>query len=236
MEKKQLTQFTFFDLYWELLKQLENVAAGRFASKICAFLLTDEDVPAPEDDRENYFWSNIIDVLDEDKRIEQEGKLPKTLNKKMRHFTFLNTYYKAFKLMTVEECGAYIKAICSYMFDGVEMKLKPSLQGYFALAKRTLKLSQMRRKVGERGGAAKRKPAPKPEPTPQPIKEEAPFTFENFMRNNPHVRDDLFGNGRRLTENVDWKLLDECLRANQVFKDSTSLYQILTHYLEILET
>ena len=236
MEKKQLTQFTFFDLYWELLKQLENEAAGRFASNICTFMFTDEDVPAPEDDRENYFWSNIIDVLDEDKRIEQEGKIPKTLNKKMRHFTFLNTYYKAFKLMTVEECGAYIKAICSYMFDGVEMKLKPSLQGYFALAKRTLKLSQTRRKVGERGGTAKRKPAPKTEPTPQPITVEKPFTFEDFMRSNPYVRDDLFGNGRWLMENVDWMLLDKCLKLNEVFKGSASLYHILTHYREILET
>ena len=236
MEKKQLTQFTFFDLYWELLKQLENEAVGRFATNICTFMFTDEDVPAPENDRENYFWSNIIDVLDEDKRIEQEGKLPKTLNKKMRHFTFLNTYYKTFKLMTVEECGAYIKAICSYMFDGVEMKLKPSLQGYFALAKRTLKLSQTRRKSGERGGVTKRKPTPKPEPTPQPIKEEKPFTFEDFMRSNPHVRDDLFGNGRRLMENKDWKQLDECLKLNEAFKDSTSLYHILTHYREILET
>ena len=122
------------------------------------------------------------------------------------------------------------------MFDGVEMKLKPSLQGYFALAKRTLKLSQTRRKSGERGGTTKRKSAPKTEPTPQPIAVEKPFTFEDFMRNNPHVRDDLFGNGRRLMENVDWKLLDKCLQENEVFKNSTSLDQILTHYHEILET
>ena len=138
--------------------------------------------------------------------------------------------------MTVEECGAYIKAICSYMFDGVEMKLKPSLQGYFALAKRTLKLSQTRRKIGERGGTTKRKVAPKSKPIPQPIAVEKSFTFEDFMRNNPRVKDDLYGNGRRLTENVDWKLLDECLRENEIFKGSTSLYQILTHYREILET
>ena len=236
MEKKQLWKFTFFDLYWELLKQLENEAAGRFATNICTFMFTDEEIPAPADDRENFFWSNIIDVLEEDKRIEQEGKMPKTLNKKMRHFTFQNTYFKAFKLMTVEDCGAYIKAICSYMFDGVELKLKPSLQGYFALAKRTLKLSQTRRKVGERGGSAKRKTAPKTEPAPQPIKVEKPFTFEDFMRRNPHVRANLFGDGLKLKENVDWKLLDECLRENEAFRDSTSLFHILSHYREILET
>ena len=50
MEKKQLWKFTFFDLYWELLKQLENEAAGRFATNICAFMFTDKEIPAPEDD------------------------------------------------------------------------------------------------------------------------------------------------------------------------------------------
>ena len=236
MEKKQLWKFTFFDLYWELLKQLENEAAGRFATNICTFMFTDEEIPKPEDDKENFFWSNIIDVLEEDKRIEQQGKMPKTLNKKMRHFTFCKTYYMAFKLMTAAEYGEYIKAICSYMFDGVELKLKPSLQGYFALAKRTLKLSQTRRKVGERGGVAKRKTAPRTEPAPQPIQAKKPFTFEDFMRRNPHVRANLLGDGLKLKENVDWKLLDECLRENEAFRDSTSLFHILSHYREILET
>ena len=236
MEQKQLTQFTFFDLYWELIKQLENEAAGIFASNICAFLFTVEDIPEPEEDKENFFWSNIIDVLEEDKRIEQQGKMPKTLNKKMRHFTFYKTYYMASKLMTAAEYGEYIKAICSYMFDGVELKLKPSLQGYFALAKRTLRLAQTRKKVGARGGSTKRQSTPSTETKSQPIVVETPFTFEDFMRNNPHVRDDIYGNGKRLKENVDWKLLDENVRNNEAFSESTSLYHILSHYREILET
>ena len=236
MEQKQLAQFTFFDLYWELIKQLENEAAGRFASNICAFMFTDEEVTAPEDDKENFFWSNIVDVLEEDKRIEQQGKMPKTLNKKMRHFTFCKTYYMAFKLMTAAEYGEYIKAICSYMFEGVELKLKPSLQGYFVLAKRTLRLAQTRKRVGANGGSNKRQSTPSIEIKSQLTQAEAPFTFDGFMRNNPHVRDDIYGNGKRLKENVDWKLLNENLRNNEAFSESTSLYHILSHYREILET
>ena len=203
MEQKQLAQFTFFDLYWELIKQLENEAAGRFTSNICAFMFTDEEVTTPEDDKENFFWSNIIDVLEEDKRIEQQSKIPNTLNKKMRHFTFCKTYYMASKLMTAAEYGEYIKAICSYMFDGVELKLKPSLQSYFVLAKRTLRLAQTRKRVGANGGSNKRQSTPSIEIKSQLTRAEAPFTFDDFMRNNPHVRDDIYGNGKRLKENVD---------------------------------
>ena len=95
MEQKQLTQFTFYDLYWDLIKQSDDGAAGRLIRNICKYMFTDEPITEPQDDKENYFWSNIVDVLDEDKQCELSGKIPKTLNRKMRHFTFLDTYYKA---------------------------------------------------------------------------------------------------------------------------------------------
>ena len=125
MEEKRLKQFTFYDLYYEALKGLPDEAAGRMAKNICRFMLTSEDVPEPQDDRENFFWSNIVDLLEEDKQIELCGKQPKYLKEKMRHFTFVETYYKAIKLMTEAESGQYIKAICEYMFFGTERKLKP---------------------------------------------------------------------------------------------------------------
>ncbi len=95
MEQKQLTQFTFYDLYWDLIKQSDDGAAGRLIRNICKYMFTDEPITEPQDDKENYFWSNIVDVLGEDKQCESSGKIPKTLNRKMRHFTFLDTYYKA---------------------------------------------------------------------------------------------------------------------------------------------
>ena len=161
MENRQLTKFTFYDLYGELLEQLEDEAAGRFATLICEYMLTDKEIIPPEDDRENYFWCNIEDILAEDKRIEKSGKIPKTLNAKMRHFTFLERYYKGMKLMKDDDRGVFIKAVCAYMFSGVEMKLKSPVQGYFALAKKTLNLSQTRKRVGTKGGTAARRSPPK---------------------------------------------------------------------------
>lgn len=159
MEQKQLTQFTFYDLYWDLIKQSDDGAAGRLIRDICKFMFTDEPITESQDDKENFFWSNIVDVLNEDKQCELSGKIPKTLNRKMRHFTFLDTYYKAIKLMTETESGQYVKAICDYIFDGTERKLKPPVDAYFALAKRKLSLARTRKKVGAIGGKTD-KPTP----------------------------------------------------------------------------
>ena len=105
MEQQQLKQFTFYDLYWDLIKQSDDSSAGRMVRNICQYMFTDDEVTEPQDDKENFFWSNIVDLLEEDKQIELSGKQPKNLNAKMRHFTFVDTYYKAIKLMTEVESG-----------------------------------------------------------------------------------------------------------------------------------
>lgn len=100
MVEKRLKQFTFYDLYYEALKGLPGEAAGRMVENIYRFMFTNEEVPEPQDDRENFFWSNIKDVLEKVKRIEESGRKPKNFNEKMPHFTFIDTYGKALKLMT----------------------------------------------------------------------------------------------------------------------------------------
>ena len=55
MEQKQLTQFTFYDLYWDLIKQSDDGAAGRLIRNICKYMFTDEPITEPQDDKENYF-------------------------------------------------------------------------------------------------------------------------------------------------------------------------------------
>ena len=112
MEEKRLKQFTFYDLYYESLKGLSDESAGRMAKNICRFMFTNEEIQEPQDDRENFFWSNIKDVLKDVKRIEERGRKPKNFNEKMPHFTFTDTYGKALKLMTDAESGQKIKAIC----------------------------------------------------------------------------------------------------------------------------
>lgn len=148
METKRLKRFTFYDLYYEALKGLPDEAAGKMAKNICRFMFTNEEIQEPQDDRENFFRSNIKDVLEEVKRIEESGRKPKNLNEKMPHFTFTDTYGKALKLMTDAESGQYIKSICEYMFFGTERKLKPPIDMYFSFAKKKLELSRKRKSSG----------------------------------------------------------------------------------------
>ncbi len=75
----------------------------------------------------------------------------------MLHFAFLNVYYKAIKLMNDEDSGAYLKALCSYAFNGKQtVKLKPSVDGYFEFAKLKLELSKLRATSGKKGGKTER--------------------------------------------------------------------------------
>ena len=234
MEQKQLTQFTFYDLYWELIRQSDDASAGRLVRNICKYMFTDENITEPKDDKENFFWSNIVDLLEEDKQIEMLGKQPKNLNAKMRHFTFVDTYYKAIKLMTEIESGQYIKAICEYMFNGTERKLKSPVDAYFALAKRKLELSRTRKKVGAIGGKQERIKL-----TDEDIDEityggEYAATFKDFKKLHPNILNDLYKSDEHLLNGVDWGLLDIGLGRNTQYKNCKSLSELLVHYKEII--
>ena len=233
MEEKRLKQFTFYDLYYEALKGLPDEAAGRMAKNICRFMLTSEDVPEPQDDRENFFWSNIVDLLEEDKQIELCGKQPKYLKEKMRHFTFVETYYKAIKLMTEAESGQYIKAICEYMFFGTERKLKPPVDMYFSFAKKKLELSRKRKSSGSKGGATTRVKVSDKEISKATEKKNQYVSFDDFMSENPQIKNDLYASGMHLLDGVNWMKLD-CGLEKSDYKDCDSLYRILMHKEEIM--
>ena len=233
MEEKRLKQFTFYDLYYEALKGLPDEAAGRMAKNICRFMLTSEDVPEPQDDRENFFWSNIVDLLEEDKQIELCGKQPKYLKEKMRHFTFVETYYKAIKLMTEAESGQYIKAICEYMFYGTERKLKPPVDMYFSFAKKKLELSRKRKSSGSKGGATTRIKVTDEEISKATEKKNQYVSFDDFMAENPQIKNDLYASRMHLLDEVNWMKLD-CGLEKSDYKDCDSLYRILMHKEEIM--
>lgn len=231
MEQKQLKQFTFYDLYWDLIRQSDDASAGRLVRNICQYMFTNEIVAEPQDDRENFFWSNIVDLLEEDKQIEENGKQPKNLNAKMRHFTFVDTYYKATKLMTEAESGQYVKAICEYMFNGTERKLKSPVDAYFALAKQKLELSRTRKKIGSVGGKQERVKITD-EQVEMVTKTECGVSFDEFMSMHPNIVNDLYNSNKRLLVGVDWGYLDMGLDKHPEYKDCNSLFRILTHYKE----
>ncbi len=194
-------------LYWDLIKQSDDSSAGRMVRNICQYMFTDDEVTEPQDDKENFFWSNIVDLLEEDKQIELSGKQPKNLNAKMRHFTFVDTYYKAIKLMSEAESGQYVKAICEYMFNGTEQKLKSPVDAYFALAKRKLELSRTRKKIGAVGGKQERVKV-----TDDQVEvitnTDCGVSFDEFMRMHPNVENDLYASRQHLLNGIDWAWLD----------------------------
>lgn len=232
----KLKRFTFYDLYWKLVKNVDNVIAGRIIKAVCMYEFCGEQ-PAPfADDMDAFIWSNIEDVLIRVKQLETAGKVPKSYNKKMPHFAFSDAYYKAIKLMNDEDSGAYLKALCSYMFEGKEpKKLKPPVDMYFELAKTKLVLSKVRIVSGCKGGKAEKVKVSDEQISEATNRKGQCITFEEFMRLHPHIQNDLYASRMNLLDKVDWGFLDMGLDNCKKYKNCTSLYNVLSHYKEIVE-
>ena len=186
-------------------------------------MFEEEPVKPPKGNKSEYFWENIIDVMMESKEAEKNGKRPKRLNMKMKHFTFQCAYYKAILLMTDEEIWQYIKAIYGYMVDGVEpTDLSNNVALYFNLAKRKLDISKTRSVVGKHGGKLR--------------KQTAAITLEQFLSVNPHIRNNLYGNAVELVKDKDFSVLSDKLKASSKWANEPSLYKILSHYDEIISS
>lgn len=88
-----MEQFTFYELYADILQGTDDVSAGKLASNICAYEFEDREPDGEMTDKEHFYWSNIADILKEVKETERAGKKPKRYNLQSRHFTFYATYY-----------------------------------------------------------------------------------------------------------------------------------------------
>ena len=160
MEENKPTKFTFYEMYYEAMKNESDEYAGRLIQSICKFMFDDVKPDLPENDPMSFDLAHIFKTLGISKEIEQAGRVPKTLNKRMKHFTFIYSYYTAINLLDEKQSGQYIKAICSYMFEGKEPKgLLPLADKYFRYAMWDLELSKLRTSVGRKGGT-KKKTAP----------------------------------------------------------------------------
>ena len=223
MEQPQaIKQFPFYDFYAQILCALKDEEAGRLTKRMCAYMFSTEPLADIEDSKERFYWGNLVDVLEESKGALQIGKSPSGLNRRMKHFTFQENFYDALCLMDEKQGGQYVKAICEYMFEDKTPTLKPPLDSFFALAKRKLDLSKMRKRNGHRGGTAKQKRTPEP-----------PLDMDGFLLRQPQVKNDIYRSSMHLTEGVNWSLLNDRL-PQSVYRDSQSLYQILIHYGDIV--
>ncbi|MCD8040487.1 MAG: DUF6291 domain-containing protein [Clostridia bacterium] len=196
-------------------------------------MFTDNPIEPPQDDKQDFIWSITEEYLCKTKAKETEGKTPKTFNSKFAHFAFDKSYYKAIKLMTDEQSGSYIKAICGYMFDGEEpAKIKPPVTEYYELAKLKLNQSKARQNSGRKGGKAERKKVTD-EQIAGMTKDGGNHPFDDFMNQFTHIKNDIYEKSKYLLEGVDWELLGWKLKENEKYKNCTSLYQFLMHRAEI---
>ena len=232
-QTKQIKQFQFYDFYAGILNGLTDESAGRIARLMCEYMFTDNAVADVKDDKERFYWGNIVDVLQESKENEVKGKQSMGLNRKMKHFTFQNNFYNAIKLLDDKQSGQYIKAICGYMFDNKMPILKPPTDGFFILAKRKLDLSKTRKRNGSKGGKAERIPVTAEQVKAADEMRGQSIGMDRFLERNPHIKNDIYKSSMHLTNSVDWTTLDYELPYSE-YCDSTSLYQILTHYNEII--
>ena len=80
-----MEQFTFYELYADILQSMDDVSAGKLSSCICAYEFEDKEPVEELSDKENFYWSNIADILKEVKETESAGKVPKKFNLQSRH-------------------------------------------------------------------------------------------------------------------------------------------------------
>lgn len=230
MEQKQLKQFTFYELYADILNGLNDVDAGKFAKRICGYEFENTESTDVMTDKEVFYWSNIVDILAGVKAIEMRGKIPKKYNLRTQHFTFYDTYFNAMKLLNDRQCGMFVKAICEYMFGGVTPNFNDkTMQGYFNLCKRKMDISKQRKSIGTSGGNVKKKP--KKETEAEKIPTEI-MTYKEFRRKYPETQGELYGSAERYKTALDWADVAAKLETDMDLQNETNIYRLTQKYIQ----
>ena len=228
MEQEKLKQFTFYELYANILNSLNGVDAGKFAKRICEYEFENAEPNDAMSDKEVFYWSNISDMLEEVKEIEMQGKIPKKFNLRAKHFTFYDTYFNAMKLLNDRQCGMFVKAICEYMFGGVMPDFNDkTMQGYFNLWKRKMEISKQRKSVGTSGGNAKKKTKKETESMTNET-----MIYDEFRQKYPEIQGELYGSAERYKTALDWADVVAKLETDIDLQNETNIYRLTQKYVQ----
>ena len=157
--RKILEQFTFYDLYSDVINQLTDEEAGRFCKRIFAYTVFEKEDQPSKSETENCFWEIILPTLEDATEIERNGKIPYYLNRQMKHFCFKAAYARMIVALKDDVlAGKFVKAICTYMFENKEpINLDSPIENYFKLFRKSFDLSKNRSESGRKGGKANKK-------------------------------------------------------------------------------
>ena len=227
MEQTQLKQFTFYELYADILNGLNDGDAGKFAKRICEYEFENAEPNDAMTDKEVFYWSNISDMLAEVKAIEMQGRIPKKFNLRAKHFTFFETYYNAMKLLNDRQSGTFVKAICEYMFSGVTPNFNDkTMQGYFNLCKRRMDISKQRKSVGTSGGSVKKKPKKETEAATKTL------TYDEFRQKYPEIQGELYGSAERYKTALDWADVAAKFEIDSGLQNETNIYRLAQKFVQ----
>lgn len=249
MDNNKIDKFTFYELYADILQGLDDASAGKLASYICEYEFADTK-PADGEmtDKENFYWSNISDILKEVKETECAGKIPKKYNLQSEHFTFYETYYNAMKLMNKKKRGTFIKAICAYMFENEEPKFEDkTIQGYFNLCKRKMDLSKKRKTSASRGKSSRssastakdeckvleveeQQPVPFTEEQIEPIPRKE-LTYSDFRKAYLDIQGNLFGMAERYITTLDWTDVATKVETDEELQKERNIFCLVKTYI-----
>ena len=146
--------FTFYDIYYTPLKELDDKHAGKFFRMICDFLDGKQVTIDAESDAEESILGDL------ETYCKSAGKSC-GLDKRYKHFPFLPFYRKAFTYLSDGEGGAFVKMIGAYMFENkAPAKADGDAFKYFNICKRKLDESKQRIHNGAKGGRPKKNKNP----------------------------------------------------------------------------
>ena len=246
-----MKQFTFYKLYSDILDGMNDTDAGKFAMRICEYEFEDKQPEEELSGKERFYWSNISDMLAEVKEAESSGKSLKKFNLRSEHFTFYETYFDAMKLLKGGDLGAFVKAICAYMFRGEVAQFKDKeIQGYYNLCKLKMDISKKRKSCESRGGKAKCgtikiEASAKQETDKQPVTsqympkitpvEEQPeskegMTYERFRSAYPDIQGNLYGASERYISDLNWADVAAKFEADEELGKVRNIYYLARNY------
>jgi hypothetical protein len=136
--------------------------------------------------------------------------------------------------MNDEDSGTYLRALCTYSFDGKQpTKLKPPVDGFFEFAKLKLEVSKLRATSGKKGGKSERVKVTDEEIDSKTEKLDFILSYEDFMKAHPHIVNDLYQSNKHLLDGItDWTPIDVGLDYSG-YKNCKSLTKILENRKEI---
>ena len=139
--------------------------------------------------------------------------------------------------------GAFVKAICGYMFQGTESQFKDvSIQGYFNICRLKMDTSKKRKSSGSKGGINKKRKVASVEtdsipknacPLQESSAEEVsalPLTYEQFRSSHPDLQGDLFGSAERYKTALDWADVTAKLKAETDLQNECDIYRLIKRY------